>query len=29
MESVRQSVMYYDSYKLKVGNRRMINHVDD
>jgi hypothetical protein len=34
MESVRQSVMYRNSYKLKVGkqrciNRWKINHVDD
>ena len=34
MESVRQSVMYYNSYKLKGGkqkciNRRKINHVED
>jgi hypothetical protein len=34
MESVRQSVMYCNSYKLKVGNqkcinRRKINHVEN
>jgi len=34
MESMRQSVLYYNSYKLKVGNqkcinRRKINHVED
>jgi hypothetical protein len=34
MESMRQSVTYYNSYKLKVGkqkciNRRKINHVED
>ena len=34
MESVRLSVMYYNSYNLKVGkqrciNRRKINHVED
>jgi hypothetical protein len=26
MESVRQSVMYYNSSKLKVGKQRCINH---
>jgi hypothetical protein len=34
MVSMRQSVTYYNSYKLKVGkqrciNRRKINHVED
>jgi hypothetical protein len=34
MESMRQSVVYCNSYKLKVGkqkciNRRKINHVED
>jgi type VI protein secretion system component VasF len=34
MESMRQSVMYYNSYILKVGkqrciNRQKINHVED
>ena len=34
IESVRQSVMYYNLYKLKVGkqkciNRRKINHEED
>jgi polysaccharide deacetylase 2 family uncharacterized protein YibQ len=33
MESMRQNVMYYNSYKLKVGkqkciNLRKINHVE-
>ena len=34
MESMRQSVMYYNSYKLKVGkqkclNRWKISHAED
>jgi len=34
MESMRQSVLYYNSYKLRVGkqkciNRRKFNHVED
>jgi len=34
MESMRQSLMYYNSYKLKAGkqkciNCRKINHVED
>ena len=34
MEIMRQSVMYYNSYKLKAGkqkciNRRKINQVED
>jgi hypothetical protein len=34
MENMRQSVMYYNSYKLKVGkqkciNRRKINRVEN